>query len=122
MTNDGDLPPDLRAENARLVALLESHSIEWRRTATVDVQHTPSALNTDQKVALFRRLFRGRTDLYPVRWESKAGKTGYAPGRSLITLPGGTPPASTRCSPTTPATSWPSTSTMPSGARMRRAS
>jgi superfamily II DNA or RNA helicase len=79
MTDDGDLPPDLRAENARLVALLESHGIEWRRTATVDVQHTPSALNTDQKVALFRRLFQGRTDLYPVRWESKAGKTGYAP-------------------------------------------
>lgn len=27
---------------------------------------------------LFRRLFAGRTDVYPVRWESKAGKTGYA--------------------------------------------
>lgn len=23
-------------------------------------------------------MFRGRTDVYPVRWESKAGKTGYA--------------------------------------------
>jgi hypothetical protein len=78
MTDDGE-PPDLRAENARLVALLESHGIEWRQTATVDVQPAPSALNTDQKVALFRRLFRGRTDVYPVRWESKAGKTGYAP-------------------------------------------
>lgn len=55
MTDDSD-PPDLRAENARLVALLESHGIEWRKTATVDVQPTPSALNTDQKVALFRRL------------------------------------------------------------------
>jgi hypothetical protein len=31
-------------------------------------------------VALFRRLFRGRTDVYPVRWESKtSGKSGYAP-------------------------------------------
>ena len=29
MTNNGD-PADLRAENARLVALLESHGIEWR--------------------------------------------------------------------------------------------
>jgi hypothetical protein len=29
---------------------------------------------------LFRRLFRGRTDVYPVRWESKtSGKSGYAP-------------------------------------------
>jgi superfamily II DNA or RNA helicase len=39
-----------------------------------------SRLSTDEKVALFRRLFRGRTDVYPVRWESKAsGKSGYAP-------------------------------------------
>ena len=31
-------------------------------------------------MALFRRLFRGRTDVYPVRWESKTtGKSGYAP-------------------------------------------
>ena len=78
MSDDGE-PPDLRAENARLVALLESHGIEWRKSSTVDVQPTPSGLNADQKVALFRRLFRGRTDVYPVRWESKAGKTGYAP-------------------------------------------
>ena len=31
-------------------------------------------------MALFRRLFRGRDDVYPVRWESKAtGKSGYTP-------------------------------------------
>ena len=31
-------------------------------------------------MALFRRLFRGRTDVYPVRWEGKtSGKSGYAP-------------------------------------------
>jgi len=31
-------------------------------------------------VALFRRLFRGRTDVYPVRWESKTSvKSDYAP-------------------------------------------
>jgi len=31
-------------------------------------------------VALFRRLFRGRTDVYPIRWESKtSGKSGYTP-------------------------------------------
>ncbi|WP_442854618.1 TOTE conflict system archaeo-eukaryotic primase domain-containing protein [Burkholderia sp. MSHR3999] len=29
---------------------------------------------------LFRRLFRGRTDVYPLRWESRnSGKSGYAP-------------------------------------------
>ncbi len=31
-------------------------------------------------MALFRRLFRGRTDVYPTRWEGKtSGKSGYAP-------------------------------------------
>jgi len=31
-------------------------------------------------MALFRRLFRGRTDVYPIRWEGKtSGKSGYAP-------------------------------------------
>jgi superfamily II DNA or RNA helicase len=81
MTGDGDSGngADLRAENARLVALLVSHGIEWRKPAEVDVSPAASALSTDQKVTLFRRLFLGRTDVYPVRWESKAGKTGYAP-------------------------------------------
>lgn len=33
----------------------------------------------DEKIALFRSLFRGREDVYPVRWESKNGKSGYSP-------------------------------------------
>lgn len=78
---DRDELAALRAENTRLIALLESHGIEWRPTlqpATPPAE--PSRLSTDEKVALFRRLFRGRTDVYPVRWESKStGKSGYAP-------------------------------------------
>ena len=32
------------------------------------------------KIQLFRRLFQGRTDVYPVRWESQStGKSGYVP-------------------------------------------
>ncbi|MGS5088001.1 TOTE conflict system archaeo-eukaryotic primase domain-containing protein [Hydrogenophaga sp. A37] len=83
----------LQAENARLVALLESHGIEWRTLSfpdarPVSVEPAPeelpepqrSGLSTADKVALFRRLFRGRTDVYPVRWESRtSGKSGYAP-------------------------------------------
>ena len=72
----------LQTENARLVALLEANGIDWRlppepvASAEVEV----SNLSTDQKVALFRRLFQGRTDVYPSRWESKTtGKAGYAP-------------------------------------------
>jgi hypothetical protein len=34
----------------------------------------------ENKIALFRRLFRGRSDVFPIRWESrKAGRSGYAP-------------------------------------------
>lgn len=73
----------LQAENARLIALLESHGIEWRAPQSAIVvarEPEPSRLSTAEKVALFRRLFRGRTDVYPVRWEGKtSGKSGYAP-------------------------------------------
>lgn len=34
---------------------------------------------SDEKIRLFRALFRGREDVYAVRWEGKAGKCGYSP-------------------------------------------
>ncbi len=78
-----DMLAALRAENARLISLLESHGIEWRLPAS-QASASPAAvafsLSPEQKVALFRRLFRGRTDVFPIRWESKTtGKSGYAP-------------------------------------------
>ncbi len=73
----------LRAENVRLIALLESHGIEWQvRQEPLQPYQCPatSGFSTTEKVALFRRLFRGRTDVYPVRWESRTtGKSGYSP-------------------------------------------
>lgn len=71
----------LRAENARLRAVLEAHGIDFQRSLAEPVapQSEASRLSTDEKVALFRRLFQGRTDVYPVRWQSKAGKSGYSP-------------------------------------------
>ncbi|ATE62594.1 TOTE conflict system archaeo-eukaryotic primase domain-containing protein [Thauera sinica] len=73
----------LQSENARLIALLDAHGIEWRlpqSTAVVAREPETAKLSTTAKIALFRRLFRGRTDVYPVRWEGKAsGKAGYAP-------------------------------------------
>lgn len=32
-----------------------------------------------EKIRLFQSLFRGRTDVFALRWESKAGKSGYSP-------------------------------------------
>jgi len=78
-----DFSAELKTENARLIALLEASSIQWRmQPVPVQPASRPesSRISTDEKVALFRRLFRGRTDVYPIRWESKTtAKAGYSP-------------------------------------------
>ena len=95
--NERDPVAALHTENARLIALLEHHSIDWRlpfeptppETALPVPEREPSRLSTAEKVALFRRLFRGRSDIYPIRWESKTtGKSGYAPACGNEWLPG----------------------------------
>ena len=76
---DDDELTRLRSENARLIGLLNERGIAWHGADPVRKPPASTQLSTNEKVALFRRLFRGRTDVYPVRWESKAGKTGYSP-------------------------------------------
>ncbi|MFY8049158.1 MAG: TOTE conflict system archaeo-eukaryotic primase domain-containing protein [Erythrobacter sp.] len=79
----------LEAERAALEASLAQ--IERRTAAAQAINacsfvagNTPSvttASPTADKVALFRRLFAGRTDVFPLRWENaKTGKAGYSPG------------------------------------------
>jgi len=79
---DGNEVESLRAEIARLTALLDDHGVAWRlpsKPVSPPVAE-PAHLTTDEKVTLFRKLFRGRTDVYPTRWEGKtSGKSGYAP-------------------------------------------
>ena len=79
ITDADDELTRLRAENARLAGLLDGHGIAWRAPDFVHAPASATLLSTNEKVSLFRRLFRGRADVYPVRWESKAGKTGYSP-------------------------------------------
>jgi hypothetical protein len=70
MTDDKDALVALRAENARLIALLEAHGIEWQAPArsTIPAETpAPNPSSTTEKVALFRRLFRGHTDVFPIR-------------------------------------------------------
>jgi hypothetical protein len=72
----------IQTENARLIALLETNGIDWQLPAANISPHVEPepALSTAEKIAIFRKLFRGRTDVYPIRWESKtSGKSGYAP-------------------------------------------
>jgi superfamily II DNA or RNA helicase len=49
-------------------------------SATCVTEATTANSPAAEKLALFRRLFAGRVDVFPVRWENKkSGKSGYAP-------------------------------------------
>ena len=91
----------LRRENARLIGLLEAHGIAWRSGEPAPTEPAPvgegdseaaparGPNSTQEKVALFRRLFRGRDDVYALRWQSSSnGRSGYAPACANEWRPG----------------------------------
>ena len=78
----------LREENVRLRAMLSIHDPVLEHAAPSAPGSAPTPLpcssiteasTPEQKIALFRGLFRGREDVYAVRWEGKGGKAGYSP-------------------------------------------
>ena len=74
-----DLPPMDRkpAEPARPAAQCDRGPAEPARLS-VEAVHKYSS--PQEKIALFRSLFRGREDVFALRWQSaKTGKSGYSP-------------------------------------------
>lgn len=76
----------LRSEQVELEASLTSLQAQLAefeksaRSAPFGGAAVTSSSPSSAKVDLFRRLFRGRTDVFPLRWENrKTGKAGYAP-------------------------------------------
>ena len=82
----------LREENARLRSLLIERHIRVPETpSTIGIPQTPqtisaapevprSALGTaEQRIELFRSLFRGRDAVYAIRWKNADGRSGYTP-------------------------------------------
>lgn len=68
----------LRAENARLRALLAQHGIAVDEPENMSPRKP--VLSLEEKVALFRNLFQGREDVFARRWFSPTtGKSGYQP-------------------------------------------
>jgi len=72
----------LKEENERLKKLLE---IRTSIPSIIPASHilSPASVttksSTQDKIRLFRSLFRGRNDVYAVYWEGKNGKSGYSP-------------------------------------------
>ncbi len=85
----------LQEENGRLKAILGAFSVKSGNAIKLpkaNVQPEPrppstkpptpprdSQMMADQRIQLFRALFRGRDDVYAVRWENRKGKSGYSP-------------------------------------------
>ena len=76
----------LRSEIERLQRLAEPARLELtpvdevRRSGTASTIGGLDAHSSEaSKVGMFRRLFRGRDDVYAYRWEGRDGKTGYSP-------------------------------------------
>jgi superfamily II DNA or RNA helicase len=68
---------ELQDEKESLISELDA--LEQTSTSPSIVQRH-SDYSSSQKIAIFRRLFRGRTDVFPRRFESrKSGKSGYSP-------------------------------------------
>lgn len=78
----------LERERAEILAEINTlRSVRSEEAAAINA--VPSAKAGDpidrnstieKKIALFRRLFRGRSDVFPVRWENRTtGRSGYAP-------------------------------------------
>ena len=79
----------LRAENGQLRGLLIEHGI--RIPEPRPVSRSPQIISTapdvrrsavgtaQQRIELFRSLFRGRDDVYAIRWENADGRSGYMP-------------------------------------------
>jgi len=79
----------LREENVRLRGLLIQHGIRIPEALSEDkipdatriasVIRDRATSTAEQRIALFRSLFRGRDDVYAIRWENADGRSGYMP-------------------------------------------
>ena len=78
----------LRSENRRL----QKENEDFRRKLGPAARKASSVVDTasqvpvvtnesgvDKKIRLFRSLFRGRDDVYPLRWKNRQGRAGYSP-------------------------------------------
>ena len=84
-----DTDAAIRAAEAEVARLAAQHEAAQRRvlelrraadtTAEQREERASTPLTPDRKIELFRSLFRGRDDVFAVRWESRKGRAGYSP-------------------------------------------
>lgn len=80
----------LREENARLRHLIGTRGdADQASPGPPRAQSDVTRLTAEaEKIALFRSLFRGREDVFAVRWEARDGRAGYAPANRYDAMRG----------------------------------
>jgi superfamily II DNA or RNA helicase len=69
----------LKEENRRLKELLKFHNIEFNSASHPRKDSNSKHQQIRERLSLFKELFRGREDVYALRWESVNGRSGYSP-------------------------------------------
>lgn len=71
---------ELERENARLKKVLQERQIDVDDVVTFPMPAPKRILSVEERVELFRSLFKGREDVFARRWYSQTtGKSGYQP-------------------------------------------
>lgn len=71
----------LKKENTYLKQLIQKMTTQQQITENqIDSNKViTNRSSPEEKIRLFRSLFKGRTDVFAKRWESKNGRAGYTP-------------------------------------------
>lgn len=87
---DSEISSDLRSINQRIVQLEEElKTLKTKRDSLIELYEeektrqiietrTLESLTVNQKVALFKQLFKGRADVFATRWQNSKGRSGYS--------------------------------------------
>jgi superfamily II DNA or RNA helicase len=67
----------LRGENSKLKGILKQHNISYKVEDKSHINKKSEIIH--QRINIFKNLFKGRKDVYPFRWESRNGQSGYSP-------------------------------------------
>ena len=73
---------EIRSIDLRLTELdSKKEQLLQRKQQLLNLQNnnqTQTPLTTEQKISVFKKLFRGRSDIYATRWQNKQGRSGYS--------------------------------------------
>ena len=78
-----EINDEIKSINHKLAEIeLEKKALIEKREALLQQSSNPQVaateLSANQKVVLFQKLFRGRSDIFANRWESSKGRSGYS--------------------------------------------